>query len=406
MPKPTHTNSSLNRNYQFQNIKSKRKLRQTIEQIKNKLIDYFKHRGDFFQAKSTGLSNPEIPIAYNPSAGFLEIRDYIHSETPFSSKKFFVNEKCFRVVDSNIVGVSKRHLSFFEMFAFFYAGSIITEDLEEELIKTTIDVLTNVLNLDKRKIIVTLFGGGNIVNISNIISEEDVIPIWVKYGIPKENIIKTSGLRNFVVNYQWGYAGTSYEIFYKIKRRLIEIGSTNKYKFKVKEKITTKDKIVYNLLPSKNFAYGTGFGIERLSMILNEKEDIFQIPELEEGIKFLSSFIPRDLKKISELDREHLKQITDGIRSILFIMDEGIRPSNKDSRGRILKDVIKNILEEINYLGLYDKSFEIIRDMIKLIRKQYIQQYELNTDLIIKFLEDYIKNVDIKKKYSHLLQVR
>jgi len=41
---------------------------------------------------------------------------------------------------------------------------------------------------------------------------------------------------------------------------------------------------------------------------------------------------------MSELDREHLKQILDGIRAFTFIMSEGILPNNKDSRGKILKD--------------------------------------------------------------------
>jgi len=61
---------------------------------------------------------------------------------------------------------------------------------------------------------------------------------------------KNIWMRNFVVNYQWGYAGTSYEIFYQTESGLIEIASTNKYKFKVKE-ITTKGKVLYNLSPAK-----------------------------------------------------------------------------------------------------------------------------------------------------------
>jgi len=379
----------------------------SINYIRTILLNYFKNKKDFFLAKPTGLANPNIPVAYNPSAGFLEIKDYVHTNENLPTKKFYVNEKCFRTVDTNLVGISNRHLSFFEMFAFFIAGNfkeINCETVEDELIRITTEILLKVFKLKPEKIVVTLFGGGSVVNIRNIPSEENIIRLWVKYGIPDKNIILTSGLRNFVANYQWGYAGTSYEIFYQTESGLIEIGSTNKYKFKVKE-ITKKGKVIYNLSPSKNFAYGTGFGIERLSLVLNAKKEIFEIPELENGLKYLSTFISEDLAKLSELDQEHFKQILDGVRAITFIMSEGILPSNKDSRSKILKDLIKNVLEEINYLGLYNECFEIIKVTMKLIEEQYKSQYNLKINSSLKFLEEYIKNVDIKKKYAHLLQV-
>jgi alanyl-tRNA synthetase len=378
----------------------------SINYIRAILLNYFKNKKDFFLVKPTGLANPNIPVAYNPSAGFLEIRDYVHTNENLPRKKFYVNEKCFRTVDMNLIGISNRHLSFFEMFAFFIAGNfkeINYEIVEDELIRTTTEILFKVFKLKPEKIVVTLFGGGSVVNIKNIPSEENIIRLWVKYGIPDENIILTSGLRNFVANYQWGYAGTSYEIFYQTKIGPIEIASTNKYKFKVIESIQN-GKNIFNLAPSVNFAYGTGFGLERLALILNNKKDIFEIKELKEMIERLKRYLSLELNKIFILDYEHLKQIVDNVRAITFIMSEGVIPSSGHSREKILKNIIQNILEEINYLGLYDKSLEIIKNLISLVNKQYKKYYDLNIDRTINFLESYLSTLEPKKKYSHLMQ--
>ena len=225
----------------------------------------------------------------------------------------------------------------------------------------------------------------------------------MKYGILETNIIPTNGLRNFVANYQWGYAGASYEIFYKIDDDLLEIASTNKYKYWVKEE-TIKNKNYYVLSLSPNFVYGTGFGLERLSLILNRKNHIFDIPDLLEPLKLLRSFIPSELKTISKLDDEHLEQILNGIRSIVFIMSEDVQPSGNRSREKILKNIIKNTLEELNYLGLHSKSFEIIKETAKMIDRNYRDYYELKIDDTLSFLKNYLNSVDIKKKYSHLMQ--
>jgi len=378
----------------------------SINYIRAILLNYFKNKKGFFLAKPTGLTNPNIPVAYNPSAGFLEIKDYVHTNKNLPIKKFYVNEKCFRTVDINLVGISNRHLSFFEMFAFFIAGNfkeINYEAVEDELIKTTTEILFEVFKLKPEKIVITLFGGGSVVNIKNIPSEENIIKLWVKYGIPDKNIILTSGLRNFVANYQWGYAGTSYEIFYQTKIGPIEIASTNKYKFKVIESVQN-GKNIFSLAPSVNFAYGTGFGLERLALILNNKKNIFEIKELKEMIEYLKRYSSLGLKKIFILDYEHFKQIVDNIRAITFIMSEGVIPSSGHSREKILKNIIQNILEEINYLGLYDKSLEIIKNLIFLINKQYKKYYDLNVDRTINFLESYLSNLEPKKKYSHLMQ--
>jgi len=377
-----------------------------IKDIRKQLIEYFSSRGDFDFAKPTGLANPNIPVAYNPSAGFLEIKDYVCADKKMPFKKFYINEKSFRNVDSAVVGMSNRHLSFFEMFAFFFAGPdnlIAQQKTEEELIKTTTDLLFNKFCLPKEKIVVTLFGGGSLANIDQISTEKNLIPLWMKYGILETNIIPTNGLRNFVANYQWGYAGASYEIFYKIDDDLLEIASTNKYKYWVKEE-TIKNKNYYVLSLSPNFVYGTGFGLERLSLILNRKNHIFDIPDLLEPLKLLRSFIPSELKTISKLDDEHLEQILNGIRSIVFIMSEDVQPSGNRSREKILKNIIKNTLEELNYLGLHSKSFEIIKETAKMIDRNYRDYYELKIDDTLSFLKNYLNSVDIKKKYSHLMQ--
>lgn len=378
-----------------------------LRDIREEFFNYFKSK-KFLIANPTGLSNPDIPVAYNPSAGFLEIRDYLHTDKKLPFKKFFVNEKCFRVVDSNIVGISERHLSFFEMSAFFFCGSndtnIVQNEIEEELVRIIVDILVNVFQLDRQKIIVTLFGGGSIANLINIPSEIDMKDLWAKQGIPKENIVLTTGLRNFVINYQWGYAGSSYEIFYKINDNYImEIGSTNKYKYKV-IKFIHKGKQYYEIVPSKNFAYGSGFGLERLSCAINKKIDIFKIPELESCLNYLRSQISPNLHKLLILDEPHLKQIIDGIRSMIFIMSEGIKPTSSHSRGKILKDVIKNILEECNYLGIYENSFEIIQKISQILEMQYKNAYELKIDSTLDFLKEYISQIEISKKYSHLMQ--
>jgi alanyl-tRNA synthetase len=375
----------------------------SINNIRNTLMEEFTRNSEFHKVEPTGLTNPNIPVAFNPSAGFLEIKQYVHGDEPLPIKKFYVTEKCCRIMDQNIIGTSSRHLSFFEMYAYFVAGSQNSSEMEESLIEKCTKLLEDTLQLDKNKIYITIFGGGEIANIKEIIPDTEAKRLWEKNGFPERNIILTEGLRNFVANFQWGYAGTSYEIFYKTDDGLLEVASTNKYKYRVQHK-QKHGQEWYELIPSTNFAFGTGFGLERVSTILNNENDIFDIPELKEGMNQVQKYLHVSLEDLITLDKEHIKQIVDSTRAIMFIMSEGIKPYKKPSRSRILKKIIKNTLEEINYLGLHPKSQEIIEGLFRITNEQYKSVYDLRIGESLDFLRAYIPTVPVNKKYSHLLQ--
>jgi len=73
-------------------------------------------------------------------------------------------ERCLREADCSRIGLSDRHLSFFEMFAYTSYGEDSKLSIEDT-IKKFYDLLINKLGLDKSRFLITILGECKIDNL-------------------------------------------------------------------------------------------------------------------------------------------------------------------------------------------------------------------------------------------------
>ena len=358
--------------------------------MNNKILDlkdvktYVESRG-FISYESLGLLQPEFDdYPFSPSAGHHVINEVILLDNnPRKVFKFsVVPDRSLRMYDIERIGISNRHLSFFESILIGYAGA--SEKLpKEEACKELFD-LFKYFNLDPNRLLITCLDYAKAEGIE-IKEDKTFYDTWVEL-LGKNKVKKTKGRRNlFYARINGHPGGTGCELYYKIGKTFVEIGSMVNYKFK----------FTGGLERTRNAAILQGFGLERLLMAIEEKEkisDISLIKPIKEVIKKYLRIYGEDDVTIDLYD-ESLTKIADSIRAILFIIHDcqgDIKKLSKSQR-KILykfKKTLNSEKSEINYLGIYDlKIYEDLVDAaIDIFKGRYPKIKELRETIL-----EYIK---------------
>lgn len=333
-----------------------------------KKIKSFLDKNDFKRESPSGLLQPRFNYTFSPSAGHNIVDDIVVSRKDpyFPVLGFYIlPERSIRISDLGSIGISRRHLSLFELLVFGYVGA--AEDLpKEKSVELMCELMLDVLGLDKEKLLITVFGSCEAEGIV-LTKEEDGVfyKEYIKY-LGEKRVFRTIGQMNLFYSRVVGNPGsTGCEIYYKIGNEYIEIGSHVNYKFRFTGKLKR----------TRNQAILEGFGFERLLMALENKEDIYDtslICPLKEVL--LDYFRNRDKHGIN-LFRESFDIITDHIRAISFIIFDGQR-LDQSSRGRILKKFIKNMHVQFIYLGIKEiDEFRIINRLVDVLIVLFSERY-------------------------------
>ncbi|MDO8740538.1 MAG: alanine--tRNA ligase-related protein [Candidatus Woesearchaeota archaeon] len=327
--------------------------------IKN-VIDFAEKSG-YPLEKSVGLLYARGGYGkFNPSAGHHIVDPILRDECPRPPITFSLAERCLRETDSSKIGISNRHLSFFEMMEFTQVGNPDMLNFEKNT-QEIYELITNVLGLKKDKLLVTYLEDCKIDDV-HITSQETrkIANVW-KNLLGEAQVIPTKGRRNlFIARIPNCAGGPGFEIYYKmVDGRYVEIASQLNYKYIFNGQ--------NNISLTKNEVIAAAFGLERILMALEEKEKIHNISL----IKPLKDIV--DCGKEKELYDENAAIIADAIRAISFIVydsnDKELSPSQK----KIFKNLIKELRTEINYLGVGDHNIyeKVVQANINLYAERY-----------------------------------
>ena len=107
------------------------------------------------------------------------------------------------------------------------------------------------------------------------------------------------------------------------------------------ESVQDKPYEVVGDLPAKNI--DTGMGLERMAMILQEKDSPFEIDTFSSMYEELKKYIVNKDKKYERIVLDHVKTST-------FMLSDGVVPTN-EGRGYVLRRIIRRAVRAI-YLSL------------------------------------------------------
>ncbi len=383
-------------------------------ELKKKFLRFFRNKGHVI-IPSASLIPEHDPSVLFTSAGMHPLVPYLLGEPHPEGRKLTDVQKCVRTGDIDVVG-DAWHLTFFEMLGNWSLGDYF----KEEAIVMAWEFLTSQkwLGLDPERLSVSVFAGDN-----DAPRDNEAAKIWQKVGMPKKRIYYYPKSENW-----WGPAGKigpcgpDTEIFFDsgkepcgekcepkcICDKYTEIWNLvfMQYDKKIKDQPSSPEpqvegkskiknanqrskmqeiKTIYEYVPLNQKNIDTGMGLERTIAILNGKDNIYQTDLFKPLIDKLTELLEgRIIKKDSE-DLRSMRIIADHIRAAVFILAEGITPSNLD-QGYVLRRLIRRAIRKTSSLKLEKGS---LLKLAKIVIDQYKQDYSRlfeNKDFIRKEL--------------------
>lgn len=353
----------------------------SIENISEKLFNVFKEKG-FLPIEAAGLLYRRKGYPFNPSAGHHIADPVLLDKNPANPIQFSLSERCMREADTSKIGISNRHLAFFEMIAFSEVGDNQKIDYRKH-VESIYEILISVLGLEKERILITALNNVKIDNLE--ISTNDTQKTydeWVRL-LGADKIILTRGRRNFFITRELGSpGGIGYEIYYKLNNgQFIEIASQVNYKY-----------VFWNnndIRHARNENLACGFGLERLMMVFENKEKIHDISSIKPLKEIILQGCSENEKKLYD---ENCAVIADHIRTISFIIHDSQNKDMDSTQQKILRKIIKNLHSEIIYLGLDEEVCDKVLDtFIVLNQNRYPDFLKLKNKILFCIKESFKK---------------
>lgn len=360
----------------------------TGNDIREKFIEFFKEK-EHKHYESASLI-PDDPTLLLTVAGMVPFKPFFLGQKEAPNPRVTTYQKCIRTNDLENVGKTARHHTFFEMLGNFSFGDYF----KEESIVWSWEFVTEVLGLDADKMWISCFT-----------TDDEAEKIWhEKCGVPMERLVRLGEDDNWWSAGPVGSCGPCSEIHVDLG---VEYGGDENSKL---GDPGTDDRFIeiWNLvftewnrmedgslepLPKKNI--DTGAGLERVAAMVQKKSNNFEtdllFPILEEAGRLTSTKYGASVKSDFSL-----KVITDHVRAITFLINDGVLPSN-EGRGYVLRRIIRRAVRHGRLLGTTENFLNtLVGKVVEVMNRAYPE---------IKKNEDHIKKmVRIEEeKFSHTL---
>ncbi len=316
-------------------------------ELKQLFVSFFVSK-KHVEIPSASLLPENDPTTLFISAGMQPLVPYFTGQKHPAGKRVVDVQKCVRTGDIDEVGDTYHH-TFFEMLGNWSLGDYF----KKEAIAWSFEFLTKKLNLPIDRLAVTVFAGSK-----DSPKDSDSEKYWLDQGILPDRI-------KLLEDNWWGPAGLTgpcgpdSEMFYWTGEgeapqvfdpkdcRWLEIWNDVFLQYYKKADTTFE--------PLSQINVDTGMGVERTTAVLsgfsdNYMTDIWQpiIKKIEEisGKKYSDNLVA-------------MRIIADHIRASVFIVADGLEPSNKEA-GYVLRRLIRRAIRQGKIIGIENNFLKII----------------------------------------------
>ncbi len=346
-------------------------------EIRKEFLDFFKSK-DHTVVNSYSLIPEDDPSILLVGAGMAPLKKYFTGQAEPPNKRMATCQKCVRVGDIDEVGKTARHLTFFEMLGNFSFGDYF----KKESLSWGLEFLTEKMNIPREKLWASVYE-----------EDDEAYYIWKDHlNFPEERIVKLGKEHNF-----WeiglGPCGPCSEIYYD---RGEEYGcgdpdhkpgcDCDQYIEVWNHVFTQFDKQEdgsYALLETKNI--DTGMGLERLAMVLQGKNSVYEIDLMQELLLLIGE-IAGKIYPSDEQTNQRMRVIADHVRSMMFLVSDGVVPSN-EGRGYVLRKLIRRASLQLYLLGQEDRQLHRLTKKSIEVYKEGYPELENREDTILHMID-------------------
>ena len=313
-----------------------------VNQLRKMFLDFFQSKGHLVM-KSFSLVPHNDKSLLLINAGMAPLKPYFTGAEIPPCRRVATCQKCIRTGDIENVGKTARHGTFFEMLGNFSFGDYF----KHEAINWSWEFLTQVVGLDPDRLYPSVY-----------VDDDEAFDIWNKeVGIPKERIYRFGKEDNFW-EHGAGPCGPCSEIYYDRGEKYgcgkpgCTVGCDCDRYIEVWNNVFTQFENDgngnYTTLKNKNI--DTGMGLERLAVVVQDVDSIFDVDTLQALRDKVCEFA-HTVYKTDENKDISIRLIVDHIRSATFMISDGIMPTN-EGRGYVLRRLIRRAARHGRLLGI------------------------------------------------------
>ena len=369
-----------------------------VNEIREKFLSFFETK-DCLRLSSFPLVPKNDASLLLINSGMAPMKSWFQNPETAPRRRVTTCQKCIRTGDIENVGKTARHGTFFEMLGNFSFGDYFKKEATE----WAWEFFTKVMEIPVEKLWVSIYEDDN-----------EAKEIWINHvGVAPERIVKLGKEDNFW-EHGTGPCGPCSEIYfdrgeeYGCGKPTCAVGCDCDRSMEVWNLVFTQfdkdDDGNYNPLPNPNI--DTGMGLERLAVVMQGVDNLFEVDTVQDVIKHISKIAGVDYKTDEKKDVS-LRVIADHIRSTVMMVSDGVIPSN-EGRGYVLRRLLRRAarhgkLLNIDHPFLYEVADTVIKcsesaypelaekkDYIEKIIKKEEERFDATIDKGLVVLNEYI----------------
>jgi alanyl-tRNA synthetase len=323
--------------------------------IATRFVRFFEERGHIaVPSASLVVEDPTLLLV---NAGMVPFKPYFLGEETAPYERATSVQKCVRTADIDIVGTNSRNVSFFQMAGNFSFGDYFKEraiPLAWELLTTSQD--GGGFGFDPERLWPTVYH-----------DDDEAHWIWTNdVGVPQERVQRRGREDNYWSMMVPGPCGPCSEIYFDRgpeygrdggpiadEERYLEVWNLVFMQY-LRGEAEGYDYVDHLLgeLPAKSI--DTGMGVDRMAVILQDVDNIFETDLLKPLLEWASVLSGVPYGRDAESD-VRLRVVADHTRTSTMLIADGVVPGN-EGRGYVLRRMIRRTVRTLRLLGVEEAA--------------------------------------------------
>ncbi len=327
-----------------------------VNELREMFLSFFESKGHLrLPSFSLIPQNDQSLLLIN--SGMAPMKPYFKGEVEPPRRRVCTCQKCIRTGDIENIGKTARHGTYFEMLGNFSFGDYF----KHEAIAWSWEFLTKVVGLEPDRLYPSIYE-----------NDEEAFAIWNKeIGIPAERIFRFGKEDNFW-EHGSGPCGPCSEIYYDRGEKYgcgkptCTVGCDCDRYMEVWNNVFSQfdndGHGNYTDLVQKNI--DTGMGLERLAVVCQDVDSLFDVDTVMNITHRVTELTGAAYGQSHKTDVS-LRVITDHIRASVFMIADGVLPSN-EGRGYVLRRLLRRAARHGKLLGVNEPFlYQVVETVVR-----------------------------------------